>query len=239
MAKKPWYSNDLLTAKIQSNLKRANQRIAILTKDFGEDSSVWKHEVGVLQKGPWKDYLSRSVAGKKRGTRSRGTSVSKGGNLKFDVRSINQAVRSGKMSRSALNRLLIQAAGIFVDKDGEVHEIEGGGIRSETEILKEAASKFEDWDSETSTKTKKGKIEVTEELAEFSESINIVYKEAKEWAGEEEMRQDETTRELWAENRNGKLKYSDLKKIKKRLQELTDNAKASAFAVEENYNEPF
>ena len=228
MGKNPWYSNPLLTTKIQSNLKRANQRIATLTKDFGEDSAVWKHEVGILQKGPWKEYLSRSVSGKKHGR-----NVSKGGNLKFDVRSINQAVRSGKMSRSSLNRLLIQAAGIFVDKEGEVHEIEGGGIKSESQILSEAASKFEDWESETETKTKKGKIKVTEELAEFSESINIVYKEAKEWAGEEDMRQDEITRELWAENRTGKLSYSKLKQIKKRLQELTDEAKKLDEEIEE------
>lgn len=210
---RPWYKNPTLTPYIQSALKRSNQRMATLIKTFGENSPVVKHEIGKFKKGGYSDWLSKSVGGKKHGR-----SISAGGNVKFDVRSINKAIRSGSVSRSEINRFLADAAGIIIDPDGSVRELKGGGIQTPAKVLRKTEKKLMSMGEDPSELSKKELIDITEQLAEFSESFDTTYDAFKNKIGIEEGKTDPTIGQLWGE-REHRLTYKQLQEIKNVMEE--------------------
>lgn len=209
---RPWYKNPTLTPYIQSALKRSNQRMATLIKTFGKDSPVVKHEIGKFKKRGYSDWLSTSVGGKKHGR-----NISAGGNVKFDVRSINQAIRSGSVSRSEINRFLADAAGIIINPDGSVRELKGGGIQTPTKVLRKTEKKLMAMGEDPTELSKKELIDITEQLAEFSESFDTTYDAFKNKIGIEEGKTDPTIGQLWGE-RDHRLTYKQLQEIKNAME---------------------
>lgn len=217
-----WFQNYQITPAVQSGLKRANQRIVQLTKSFGSNSSIYKQNVGKFFKGPYSKYLS----------------TSKSGNVKFNVRAVNQAIRTGSVTRSEINRFLSEAAGIMIQEDGSIKEVKGGGIDTKSEIIRRTEKKLEKWGEDPSDYSKKQLENIAETLAEFSENFQTAYTEFIARYGEETARTDETIQQLYGDYRQHKLTYRDLQNIKDKMDSYFKQTANEATQFEEdNSNE--
>ena len=203
--------NQLQTTQITSAIKRANQRIAQLGKTYGKNSSVYKQEAGKFQKGAYKDFVSISQAGVKHGR-----NISRGGNIKFDTRSIMKLVKEEGGS-SKVNRLLSEIAGIKINDEGEIQSVKGGGVPTVSELDRRTEKKLERWGEDPGDKTKKEIRDITEQLAEFSENFQTSYETYMARYGEAEARNDSTIRQLYGDFRNKRLTYSQLEEIKNKM----------------------
>ena len=213
--------NQLQIAQITSVLKRANQRIAQLGKTYGRTSSVYKQEAGKFQKGAYKNYVS----------------ISKSGNIKFDIRAINKLIRSDS-NPSEVNRVIAEFAGIKFTPDGEMKEIKGAGVPTLKELEKRTTKKLERWGEDPGEYSKKELQGITERLAEFSENFQTSYETYMAKFGEAEARKDSTIQLLYGEYRNKRLTYRQLEEIKNKMDGYISGAASEAVAFEEeNTNE--
>lgn len=239
-----WYQNPQITNYVQSTLKRSNQRIAQLTKTFGEDSATWRQEVGKFKKKGYSQWMSVSEGGKKIGRAGKQGKETKGGNVKFDVRKINQAIRSGSVSRSEINRFLADAAGILIQPDGSIKElkravdvngktkyIDDGGIPSTSQILRKTEKKLERMGEDPAEKSRKELLDITKTLAEFSENFDTTYDAFINKYGEEEGKKDPVISQLWGE-REKRLSYSKLQEIRKKMEAMLLEAASDAISFE-------
>ena len=202
-----WYNNPLIRPYVQSELKKINQRIAQIAKTYGQDSYTYKNAIAAFQKGPLSEF----------------TSTSRSGNFTLDIRKIQKAIHSGSLNRSEANELLMRAAGIRINENGEVEKVGEGGIETVTEIRKKGKKKLENTFGEDSRDyTTKELDKFIEELNEFSASFQTAYNEAIKEVGTEKVYSDPVTGQLWGENRpsDHPLSYRQLTEIKKRLDEL-------------------
>lgn len=209
--------NQLQTTQITSALKRANQRIAQISKTYGRNSSVYKQEAGKFLKGAYQPYIS----------------TSKSGNIKFDIRSINKLIRS-QGDTSQVQRMLADIAGIKFDKEGDIKEIKGGGVPTVSELTKRTEKKLERWGEDPGEYTKKELQKITETLAEFSENFQTAYNEYISKYGEAEARKDTTIQTLYGDFRNKRLTYRELENIKARMEEMNAAARDEALQFEKD-----
>ena len=209
--------NQLQTTQITSALKRANQRIAQISKTYGRNSSVYKQEAGKFLKGAYQPYIS----------------TSKSGNIKFDIRSINKLIRS-QGDTSQVQRMLADIAGIKFDKEGDIKEIKGGGVPTVSELTKRTEKKLERWGEDPGEYTKKELHKITETLAEFSENFQTAYNEYISKYGEAEARKDTTIQTLYGDFRNKRLTYRELENIKARMEEMNAAARDEALQFEKD-----
>ena len=207
--------NQLQTQQITNALKRSNQRIAQLAKTYGKKSSVYKQEAGKFLKGAYKPYI--------------GTSAS--GNIKFDIKAINKLIRS-QGDTSQVQRMLGEIAGIKFDSEGDIKQIKGAGVPTVSELTKRTEKKLERWGEDPGDYTRKELQNLTETLAEFSENFQTAYNEYIATYGEAEARKDTTIQELYGDFRNKRLTYSELEKIKNRMEEMNARAKDQALEFE-------
>lgn len=220
-------AKSLQTTQITSAIKRANQRIAQLSKTYGRTSSVYKQEAGKFLKGAYKDYVTESVGGVKHGR-----NVSLGGNIKFDTRAIMKLVREEGAS-SKVNRILAEIAGIKIDENGEVKPVKGGGVPTVSELNKRTEKKLERWGEDPKDKTKKELQSITEKLAEFSENFQTSYEIYMAKYGEAEARKDSTIQLLYGDFRNKRLSYAQMEEIKDRMDSRIQEATNEALQFEE------
>ena len=209
--------NQLQTTQISNALKRANQRIAQISKTYGRNSSVYKQEAGKFLKGSYKPYIS----------------TSKSGNIKFDIREINKLIRS-QGDTSQVQRMLADIAGIKFDKEGDIKEIKGGGVPAVSELTKRTEKKLERWGEDPGEYTKKELQKITETLAEFSENFQTAYNEYISKYGEAEARKDTTIQTLYGDFRNKRLTYQKLENIKARMEEMNAAARDEALQFEKD-----
>ena len=209
--------NQLQTTQISNALKRANQRIAQISKTYGRNSSVYKQEAGKFLKGAYQPYIS----------------TSKSGNIKFDIRSINKLIRS-QGDTSQVQRMLADIAGIKFDKEGDIKEIKGAGVPTVSELTKRTEKKLERWGEDPGEYTKKELQKITETLAEFSENFQTAYNEYISKYGEAEARKDTTIQTLYGDFRNKRLTYRELENIKARMEEMNAAARDEALQFEKD-----
>lgn len=207
--------NQLQTTQITSAIKRANQRIAQLSKTYGRNSSVYKQEAGKFLKGAYKPFVG----------------TSKSGNIKFDIREINKLIRSQGNS-SQVQRMIAEIAGIKFDQEGDIKEIKGAGVPTVSELTKRTEKKLERWGEDPGDYSKKELQNITEQLAEFSENFQTAYNEYIANFGESEARKDTTIQTLYGEFRNKRLTYRELEQIKKRMEEANAAARSEALEFE-------
>ena len=207
--------NQLQSTQITSAIKRANQRIAQLSKTYGSNSSVYKQEAGKFLKGAYKPFIG----------------TSKSGNIKFDIRAINKLIRSQGNS-SQVQRMLAEITGIKFDSEGDIKEIKGAGVPTVSELNKRTEKKLERWGEDPGDYSKKELQNITEQLAEFSENFQTAYNEYIANFGESEARKDTTIQTLYGEFRNKRLSYRDLEQIKKRMEEANAAARSEALEFE-------
>lgn len=207
--------NQLQTTQITSAIKRANQRIAQLSKTYGRNSSVYKQEAGKFLKGAYKPFVG----------------TSKSGNIKFDIREINKLIRSQGNS-SQVQRMIAEIAGIKFDQEGDIKEIKGAGIPTVSELTKRTEKKLERWGEDPGDYSKKELQNITEQLAEFSENFQTAYNEYIANFGESEARKDTTIQTLYGEFRNKRLTYRELEQIKKRMEDANAAARSEALEFE-------
>lgn len=209
--------NQLQTQQITSALKRANQRIAQLSKTYGRNSSIYKQEAGKFLKGSYKPYISTSASG----------------NIKFDIRSINKLIRS-QGDTSQVQRMIAEMTGIKFDSEGNAKQIKGGGVPTVSELTKRTEKKLERWGEDPGEYSKKELQAITETLAEFSENFQTAYNEYIANYGESEARKDTTIQTLYGDFRNKRLTYREMEQIKKRMEEMNALAKGQALEFEED-----
>lgn len=221
-----WYENYQITPAVQSAIKRANQRIVQTVKTFGKDSSIYKQNVGKFKKEVYKDFIPYY-------------SRSKSGNFTFSARAINKAIRSGKANRSFINQFLAEVAGIKIDPEGNVVEIEKGGIPTVSEIEKKTKKKIASWGESPDMYTKQEIRNIAEELAEFSESFDTSYQIYMANFGQEGAEGDPVVRELYGNYRTSghRLTYKQLQVIKDRMDEQVKLFKAGALDFEKDNTE--
>lgn len=207
--------NQLQTTQITSAIKRANQRIAQLSKTYGRNSSVYKQEAGKFLKGAYKPFVG----------------TSKSGNIKFDIREINKLIRSQGNS-SQVQRMIAEIAGIKFDQEGDIKEIKGAGVPTVSELTKRTEKKLERWGEDPGDYSKKELQNITEQLAEFSENFQTAYNEYIANFGESEARKDTTIQTLYGEFRNKRLTYRELEQIKKRMEDANAAARSEALEFE-------
>lgn len=207
--------NQLQTTQITSAIKRANQRIAQLSKTYGRNSSVYKQEAGKFLKGAYKPFVG----------------TSKSGNIKFDIREINKLIRSQGNS-SQVQRMIAEIAGIKFDQEGNIKEIKGAGVSTVSELTKRTEKKLERWGEDPGDYSKKELQNITEQLAEFSENFQTAYNEYIANFGESEARKDTTIQTLYGEFRNKRLTYRELEQIKKRMEDANAAARSEALEFE-------
>ena len=208
--------NQLQIAQVTSALKRANQRIAQLSKTYGRNSSVYKQEAGKYLKGAYKDYVS----------------FSKSGNVKFDIRSINKLLRSDA-APGKVERIIAEFAGIKFDEEGNVRQIKGGGVPTLTELEHRTKKKLEKWGEDPGDYNKQELQSITEKLAEFSENFQTSYEVFMAKYGEAEARKDSTIQLLYGDYRNKRLSYRQLEEIKNTMDNYIKDANAEALNFEE------
>lgn len=207
--------NQLQTTQITSAIKRANQRIAQLSKTYGQNSSVYKQEAGKFLKGAYKPFVG----------------TSKSGNIKFDIREINKLIRS-QGNTSQVQRMIAEIAGIKFDQEGDIKEIKGAGVPTVSELTKRTEKKLERWGEDPGDYSKKELQNITEQLAEFSENFQTAYNEYIANFGESEARKDTTIQTLYGEFRNKRLTYGELEQIKKRMEDANAAARSEALEFE-------
>lgn len=207
--------NQLQTTQITNAIKRANQRIAQLSKTYGRDSSVYKQEAGKFLKGAYKPYMSTSSSG----------------NIKFDIRAINKLVRS-QGDTSQVQRMLAEIGGIKFDSEGDLKQVKGGGISTVSELTKRTEKKLERWGEDPGDYSKKDLQKLTETLAEFSENFQTAYNEYIANYGESEARKDTTIQTLYGDFRNKRLTYRELEAIKQRMDAMNEAARNEALEFE-------
>lgn len=208
--------SSLQISQISSALKRANQRIAQLGKTYGRNSSVYKQEAAKFQKGAYKNYVS----------------VSKSGNIKFDIRAINNLIRSDE-NPSKADRIIAEFAGLKFDTEGNPQKIKGAGVPTLTELDKRTEKKLERWGEDPGDKSKAEIRKITEELAEFSENFQTSYEVYMALYGEAEAREDTTIRQLYGDYRSKRLTYRQLEAIKEKMDNKIKEAANEAVEFEE------
>lgn len=232
--------NQLQTTQISSALKRANQRISLLGKTYGRESSVYKQEAGKFLKGAFKDYIRFTDPTTPRGRNVKkaaaGTWKPKEQNIAFDIRAIMKLVRE-EGSSSKVNRILSEITGIRFDEEGNVKEIRGAGIPTLKQLEKRTTKKLERWGEDPGDYSKKELQGITEQLAEFSENFQTSYEIFFAKFGEAEARKDSTIQLLYGEYRNHRLSYRQLEQIKNRMDEYIEGANKEALAFEEDNTE--
>ena len=238
-----WKDSKELFARTQQGLKRANQRIATLARKYGTDSDVFKNEVAFLEKEPLRKYFRdedgnffTSGAGPG-GGRTRGqkkTKSSAQGNPKINIRAFNEDIRKGNLSRTEANLLLLQAAGMRIESDGDVVQA-GVGITTVKALKNQARARLESYGEDP------GKImeaDIEREIkreAEIKNSFDTEYDDIVAEYGIEKIKEFKVVKDLFHKrDKNGKviekrkdLTYDDVKRITdemKRLNKEKSNA---------------
>ena len=228
-----WNSNKLLYAKIQQGLKKANQRIATLIKNYGADSDVVKNELAFLETSPNNRFRSKTGAGPGGGNvkgRKKTKSAAKG-NIKIDVRAVNQAIRSGQLSRSEANNLLLKAAGMKIEPSGEVREV-GVGITTVAALKQQARARLESRGMEPDEITDQ---DIDNEIRRQAELVNAFDTEYDEYIAERGIekahkRITKLDKKLFAKrDKEGKiiepranLTTADIQEITKQMKKIND-----------------
>ena len=211
-----WYENPVLRATLQSALKRSNARIANLAKKYGTSSPVYKKETDKFFAPNYKQFMSISQGGKKVGN-----NVTIGGNLKFDVKSINKYILSGTADRSQVNQLLAEAAGIKIDPEGNVVPIQKGGIKTITQIRKGASQTAKNMGINPHEMTNEELDVFANEIADFASNFQVAYDAFIARYGEETARQDPYIGQMY--DRKKALSYSKMIEINRRFNEYKED----------------
>ena len=217
-----WYQNPVLRAALQSSFKVSNQRIVSLAKKYGKNSYVYKKETSFLQKDMFKPF----------------TATSKSGYPKLDVRSINKSILSGKVDRSEVNQFLSQAAGIRIDADGNIKKLPEQGIATITQIRERAKKRAERLGEPVKEWNVQDLDDFAELLEEFSANFETEYEHAVAEYGEQALRDDPVTQQLYGEHRHGrKLTYNQMTDIMKAFKAMGESQTNQALTFEKNNTE--
>ena len=214
--------SSLQVQQITSALKRANQRIAQISKTYGRGSSVYKQEAGKFLKGSYAPYVG----------------VSKSGNIKFDIRAINKLIRSQGDS-SEVQRLLAETAGIKFDAEGNMKELKGGGVSTLARIQRRTEKRLERLGEDPGDYTKAELRRKAEELAKFSENFQTSYDTFIAKYGEDKARKNPIISKLYKSGRKGKKKgkrltYDVLTDIREEMEKLIQESQADGLKFEKD-----
>lgn len=235
-----WNSNKLLYAKIQQGLKKANQRIATLIKNYGADSDVVKNELAFLETSPNNRFRSKTGAGPGGGNvkgRKKTKSAAKG-NIKIDVRAVNQAIRSGQLSRSEANNLLLKAAGMKIEPSGEVREV-GVGITTVAALKQQARARLESYGKEPDEITNEDIEREIRREAEIKNSFDTEYDEYMAEVGVTKARKTRVIKDLFKKKgeKRKHLTYADIQKITAEMKKFNDSKRDLSKKFDKNAKE--
>lgn len=202
-----WYNNPILRTVLQSSFKRSNQRIASLAKKYGKHSAIYKNEVDKFSAPNYKRFMS----------------TSKSGNLKFDVRSFNKYILSGKSDRSVVNQLLSQAAGIRIEKNGEVSQVKGSGIKTVGQIKKRAESRAMRAGMDPYEMTDEELTDFENKMLDFSSNFQAAYDRFIAEYGEKEAKSNDVISQMY--DRTGRLTYRQMIDISREFNSYKDDMK--------------
>ncbi len=238
--------------QIRNALKRANERIAAIGREYGTDSSTYKQEAGKFEKGAYQDYVTKSKAGKKFYRKDPETgerylySESKGGNIKFDIKKIMKLI-DDEGNSSKVNAILSESAGIKLyrdpikDKEGNIiayqedikmKDLKGGGIPTMAKLDKRIEKKLMRMGEDPGDYTKKELRAEGEKFAKFSENFQTSYDSYIAKFGEAEARKDSTVQLLYGDFRDRRLTRAEMDTIKSRMDERIAEAAGEALTFE-------
>lgn len=206
-------------AKIDSALKRANTRIARLEDAFGRDSSTFKNQISVFEKGGLNKYTGESSSE----------------HWKLDKSKIMKDIRSGKLNYDQANEILRNASGVQITPGGEVTESRFGGFKTRKEIYEETLeaiesgaydlSRFEDENGFINI-NKRVLNAIAEELNAIAESFQTEYEDSP--LSNAEMKKDPQLSDLFSSDHGGtrskrQLTYNELQLMANRLAEIRND----------------
>lgn len=211
----------LAWTQIGESINMINVRLKVLQNTFGRNSSVIKNLMAFMQKGSLYQYMG----------------TSKAGNIKVDYMAIKRAVTSGRLGANELNEILTKLAGTKVNENGEVERV-NSRVPTLNKLQQEAKAKMQEMGIDPE---EYGINKFIEEMANFSSEFQSSYNTAVKDVGAEKMENDPIVGQLWSENRphDGRLSYSDLRNIMKRMKELRADAVMQEGWVENNEDIPF
>lgn len=231
-------ATSLQIQQIASALKRANQRIVQLRKTYGAHSSVYKQEVGKFLKASYSPYIRVTNLNTRQSTKT--FSVTKDSwkpneqRVAFDIRAVKKLVKTHGIDSTEVTRMLADMAGIKFDAEGNMKEIKGAGVPTVSDLDRRARKKLERLGEDPFEKSPKELRKITEELAQFSESFQTAYNDYKSKHTEDEMRKDPIISKLYSENREHRLTYASLEKIRDAMMGLREEATDGALKFEED-----
>lgn len=122
----------VLIEMIRSALKKGNQRIVEVGKEFGKTSETVKNETAFLEKGLFNRYKSYSSSG----------------NIKINIPKVIKDIKSGYLKADEVNELLTKTTGESINfADQRLKKSPFGGISTKTKLKKKAEdiAPGEDW----------------------------------------------------------------------------------------------
>lgn len=217
-------------AKIDSALKRANTRIARLEDAFGSQSSTFKNQISVFEKGGLNKYVGESASG----------------HWKLDKGMIMKDIRSGKLNYDQANEILRNSAGVQITPGGEVSQSRFGGFKTRKEIYEETLESIESGSYDLSkyqdengfiNLNKKILAEIAEDLNAIAESFQTEYEDSP--LTNSEMKSDPQLSELFSSDHGGsrskrQLTYNELQQMANRLAELKADFEKERAAGKQN-----
>ena len=217
--------SNLLLATLQNNIETINRRIYRLAKAFGKSSYTFKNETAFLQKGALQKFMGESSSG----------------TPKVDYMKIKKFLQSGA-DVSEVNEILTRMGGMKITENGEIVKT-GTNVPTVGKLRKEAEKKME----EMGTGDTYNVDEFIESMNKFASEFQTEYQKAMHDVGGSDMKEDPIVGLLWSENRTkpsslakprkgesgkGKLSYSELTEIYKKMVQLRVDAKVEEEAVE-------
>ena len=223
-----WYQNPMLRTILQSAFKRSNARIANLAKKYGKTSAIYKKETDKFSQPFYRDFMSISQAGKKYGR-----NISKGGNLKFDVRKINKWIFSGDADRSIVNQMLSESVGLRIDPQGNIQPVSVGGIKTISQIRKQASQTAKNMGINPHKMTNEELDEFANAITEFSSNFQVSYDAFIAEYGEKAARADNLISQMY--DRKKPLTYQKMIEINKRFNEYKQREKMAIEDIEATF----
>ena len=223
-----WYQNPMLRTLLQSAFKRSNARIANLAKQYGKTSAIYKKETDKFAQPFYRDFMSISQTGKKYGR-----NISKGGNLKFDVRKINKWILSGDADRSIVNQMLSESVGLRIDPQGNIQPVSAGGIKTISQIRKGASQTAKNMGINPHEMTNEELDEFANAITEFSSNFQVSYDAFIAEYGEKAARADNLISQMY--DRKKPLTYQKMIEINKRFNEYKQREKMAIEDIEATF----